>query len=211
MVSAMSQCSLYSNEHPSVTEFSEKAMNILNGLFSDETIVITHLGGKIIFNDLPITEKGIHSEKIIKRMKAKGIEKVIIKKGVSNEELMSFISYLASRDEETLNSEHILVGIIQVKLRSAGDRPMEIMNANISKVKDVYQDVSRFKRLDTVGLEDAVLGFLSAIKKEANILRLVSPVKSYSEYTYIHTSNVAVLTLFQAESLGLTGESLREA
>jgi putative nucleotidyltransferase with HDIG domain len=211
MVSAMSQCSLYSREHPSVSEFSEKAMNILNGLFSDETIGITHLGGKLIFNDLPIAEKGIHTEKFIKRMKAKGIEKIIIKKGLSNEELMSFISYLASKGEETLNSEHILVGIIQVKLRSAGDRPMEIMNANISRVKDVYQDFSRFKKLDTVGLEDAVLGFLSAIKSEANVLRLVSPVKSFSEYTYVHTANVAVLTLFQAESLGMKGENLHEA
>src|SRR4030042_437260 len=152
MVSAIAQCSLYSKEHPAVAEISEKAMNILNELFTDETIGITHLGGNLIFNDLPITEKGIHTQNFMKRM-----------------------------------------------------------NANISRVKDVYQNFSRFKKLDTVGLEDAVLGFLSAIKSEANVLRLVSPVKSFSEYTYVHTANVAVLTLFQAESLGMKGESLHEA
>ena len=75
MVAAMSQCSLYSREHPAVALFSEKALNLLNGLFIDETIGITHLGGNLVFNDLPITEKGIHTENFMKRMKAKGIDK----------------------------------------------------------------------------------------------------------------------------------------
>jgi putative nucleotidyltransferase with HDIG domain len=211
MIAAMSQCSLYSREHPSVAVFSEKALDILNDLFTDETIGITHLEGNLVFNDLPIMEKGIHAENFMKRMKAKGIDKIIIKKGVSNEELMSFISFMASKDEDTISCEHILVGTIQVKLRPTGDGPMEIMNANISRVKGVIQDFSRYKKLDTIGLEEAVLGFLSAIKSEANVLSLISPVKSFSEYTYVHTANVAVLTLFQAESIGLKGESLREA
>jgi HD-GYP domain-containing protein (c-di-GMP phosphodiesterase class II) len=211
VVTAVSQCSLYSKEHPAVAELCEKAVNFLQELFIDDSINITHLGGNLVFNDMPLTEKGVHVENIMKRMKTKGIDKIILKKGVSTDELMSFISQMASKDEAPKSSEHILVGTIQVRLTASGDDTSEIMRTNISRVQGVYQEVSRFKRLDTVGLEDAVLGFLSAIKKEANILRLVSPVKSYSEYTYIHTSNVAVLTLFQAESLGLTGESLREA
>ena len=211
VVTAISQCSLYSKEHPAVAEFCEKAVDFLQELFTDDSISMTHLGGNLVFNDMPLTEKGVHVENIMKRMKTKGIDKVILKKGISTDELLSFISQLASKDEVPKSSEHILVGTIQVRLKASGDDPSEIMRTNISRVQGVYQEVSRFKRLDTVGLEDAVLGFLSAIKKEANILRLVSPVKSYSEYTYIHTSNVAVLTLFQAESLGLTGESLREA
>jgi HD-GYP domain-containing protein (c-di-GMP phosphodiesterase class II) len=144
-------------------------------------------------------------------MKAKGIDKIILKEGVSSVELLRFISAMASKDEVPASSDHILVGTIQVKLKTSGEEPLEIMKANISKVQNAYQEFSRFKRLDAVGLEDAVLGFLTAIKREANLLRLVSPVKSHSEYTYVHTSNVAVLTLFQAESLGMTGEGLREA
>jgi HD-GYP domain-containing protein (c-di-GMP phosphodiesterase class II) len=211
VVTAISQCSLYSKEHPAVADFCEKAIGFLQELFTDESISITHLGGNLVFNDIPLPEKGIHVENFMKRMKTKGIDKVIFKKGISTEELISFISQMASKDEVPKSAEHILVGTIQVRLKTSGDDPSEIMKANISRVQGVYQEVSRFKRLDTVGLEDAVLGFLSALKKEANVLRLISPVKSYSEYTYIHTSNVAVLTLFQAESLGLTGESLREA
>jgi HD-GYP domain-containing protein (c-di-GMP phosphodiesterase class II) len=211
VVTAISQCSLYSKEHPAVAEFCEKSIDFLKELFIDDSISITHLGGNLVFNDMPLTEKGIHVESFMKRMKTKGIDKVIFKKGISTEEIINFISQMASKDEVPKSDEHILVGTIRVSLKTTGDDLSEIIRTNISRVQGVYQEVSRFKRLDTVGLEDAVLGFLSALKKEANVLRLVSPVKSYSEYTYIHTSNVAVLTLFQAESLGLAGETLREA
>ena len=211
IVTAISQCSLYSKEHPAVADFSGKAVDALKGLFVDDSISITHLGGNLVLNDMPLSEKGFHVENFMKRMKTKGIDRIILKRDVSRAEMTGLISQMALRDEVPKSSENILVGTIQVKLKASGDEPSEIMKANISRVQGVYQEVSRFKRLDTVGLEDAVLGFLTAIKKEGNVLRLVSPIKSYSEYTYVHTANVAVLTLFQAESLGLIGENLRQA
>jgi len=61
-----------------------------------------------------------------------------------------------------------------------------------------------------VSVENAVLGFITVLKREANILRIKSQVKSYSEYTYVHASNVSVLSVFQAESLGLKGDILYE-
>jgi len=57
-------------------------------------------------------------------------------------------------------------------------------------------------------LEDAVVGFILALKTESNVLHMISPVKSFSEYTYVHAANVSILTIFQAESLGLSGEAL---
>jgi len=210
LVAAMAQCSLYSREHPAVAEYSERALGLLDELFTDDNISITHLEGNLVLNEVPIIEKGIHIENFMRRLKTKGIDKIIVKKGISKEELMNFISYMSSKDETSLSCDHILVGTVQVRLKSLEGEPSEIMVANISKLKGTYQEVSRFRTLDTVGLEDAVLGFISALKREANVLRIVSPVKSYSEYTYVHAANVAVLSLFQAETLGLKGESLHE-
>jgi HD-GYP domain-containing protein (c-di-GMP phosphodiesterase class II) len=87
----------------------------------------------------------------------------------------------------------------------------------ILEKKDIYgsdplEKLPAIRALAKIGdPQDAVLGFVSAMKREANVLRMVSPVKTYSDHTYVHTSNVAVLTLFQAESLDMKGESLREA
>jgi HD-GYP domain-containing protein (c-di-GMP phosphodiesterase class II) len=211
LVTALSDVSLYSKEHPSVRETSEKALTILNNLFIEDTFSLTLLGKNLIFNDTPITEKGIHIEEFRKKLRRKGIEKIIIKKGVSTEELQKFISEMALKDETPSCSEHIFVGTVQVRFKSPEAESSTIMNENIAMIKDAYQGLSRFKRLDMFGLEDAIVGFVSALKKESNVLRILSPVKSYSEYTYVHAANVSTLTLFQAEFLGLKGENLYDA
>lgn len=211
IVTAMSNCALYSKEHPAVSELSEKALTILDNLYIDDTFSLTLLGKNLIFNDTPVTEKGIYIENFRKRLRAKGIEKIIIKKGIDTEELQRFIFKMALKEETPGSSDHILVGTVQVRFRSAEAEVFAMMDENISMIKDAYQGVSRFKKLDMFGLEDAVVGFISALKKEANLLRIVSPVKSYSEYTYVHAANVSILTLFQAEFLGLKGESLYDA
>lgn len=210
IVTAMAQCSLYSKNHPAVTELSEKAFDLLSGLFIKDSLDITHLGGKLILNENPIPEKGTYMENFARRMKTKGIDKIIFRKGISTEELVRFISCMASKNEKPVSTDHVIIGIVQVKVKESENDASAIMSASISRVKDVYHELTRTKRLDMVGLEDAVLGFLSALKKEANVLRLVSPIKSHSEYTYIHASNVAVLTLFQTQYLGLRDEGLRE-
>jgi HD-GYP domain-containing protein (c-di-GMP phosphodiesterase class II) len=210
MVTAIAQCSLYSKDHPAVSEYCGNALDLLSGLFINDSIDITHLGGKLILNDTPLLEKGTYMENFVKRMKTKGIDKIIFKRGISTEELLSFIYCMASKTEPPVSTDHIIVGTVQVRVKQSEDDPLAIMRESISKIKDVYQEFSRSKRLDIISLEDAVLGFLLALKKEANVLRLVSPIKSHSEYTYVHAANVAVLTLFQAQSLGLKDEGLRE-
>jgi HD-GYP domain-containing protein (c-di-GMP phosphodiesterase class II) len=211
LTTAMSNIALYSKEHESVTDLIDKALATLDNLYVDDTLNITLLGRSLIFNDTPVMAKGIHIENFRKRLRTNGIEKIIIKKGISTGELREFISRMALKGETPGSSEHILVGTVQVRFKSAESEVQAMMDENISVIKDVYQGVSRFKKLDVFGLEEAVVGFISALKREANILRIVSPVKSYSEYTYVHAANVSTLTLFQSEFLGLKGENLYDA
>ncbi|MBI5639706.1 MAG: HD domain-containing protein [Nitrospirae bacterium] len=207
IVTAVSSCSLYSRAHPVVEEFTEKAVGLIDGLFLNDSLSFFLLGASLIINDMPFSEKGIHINNFKKRMKKKKIEKIVIKKGVDLDEFRNFISAMASSDT-IASSPHIAVGIVEVKLGESGIDASALLNAGIEKVKDAYSQVSRFKSLDMVSLEDAVIDFIATLKKELNVLRIVSPVKSHNEYTFVHATNVSVLTLFQAESLGLKGEKL---
>jgi len=211
IVTAMSNVALYSKEHQAVIELSDKAINILDNLFIDDTFSITYIGKNLIFNETPITEKGIHIESLKKRLRANGVEKIIIKKGVTTEELQKFISELVLKEETPSCSDHILAGTVEVMFKSIETETSALIDKNISLIKDTYQGLSRFKSLDIRSLEEAVIGFIVALKRESNVLRIVSPLKSYSEYTYVHTANVSTLTLFQAETLGLRGEHLYDA
>lgn len=209
MMTVLSNCALYSAEHPLVGEFSEKAIRAMEDLYVDDTLVLTLLGDSLVFNDDPLTEDSHHLTSFKKRLKRKGIEKIVIRKGMGLEEFKKFVACVAS-GEKVLSSPHLSVGTVEVKLKADGIDISSLMDENISKVKEGYGGISKLKRLDMVSLEDAVVGFVSTLKRETNILRIISPVKSYSEYTYVHAANVSVLTIFQAESLGLKGESLHD-
>lgn len=209
IMTAISGRTLYSETHPVFGEFSEKALQLIRELYADDSFSLLMLENSLIFNDVPFAGKGVHINGFLKMLKKKKIEKIVFRKGLEIEEFKRFLAGMASRDVVS-SGTHISVGIVEVRLKTFEADIQSLMSDGIAKFKDVCQEVPRFKKLDMIGLEDAVISFISTMKKEINVLRVISPVKSYSEYTYVHAANVSVLTIFQAESLGLKGEILHD-
>ncbi|HXX54199.1 MAG TPA: HD domain-containing phosphohydrolase [Thermodesulfovibrionales bacterium] len=209
LMTAIANCALYSEDHPLVKEFSVKAHAEMEGLYVNNSLAVTLLGDSLVFNEAPIADGGPHLHSFAKKLKRKGIEKIVVEKGVTPDELKKFIIAIVST-EKVMSTPHISVGMVEVKFGAEGDDVSTMVRENIGKVRTLFQDMSKFRRLDMVSLEDAVIAFVATLKREMNVLRIISPVKSYSEYTYVHATNVSVITLFQAEALGLKGEMLHD-
>jgi HD-GYP domain-containing protein (c-di-GMP phosphodiesterase class II) len=212
IMTAVSNCSLYSNGHEAVGQHSQKAVSRLEDMYNeDEELGLTVLGDGLLVNESPTKEQSTHINTFIRKLRRKGLDRVIFKKGVSVEELVGFISDLTSVDTTPKSTQNISVGAIEVKLMNEGDSSIAAeINQDIEKIEEVYSGIARFGTLDMIGLEDVVLSFISTLKREANVLNIVSPVKSHSDYTFTHATNVTVLSLFQAESLGIEGDLLHE-
>jgi response regulator RpfG family c-di-GMP phosphodiesterase len=206
-ITALSNCALYSKTHPIVGEFSEKAVRIMEELCEDGSLGITLLGDSLLFNNEPFIERRSYTNKFIKMLKKRGIERIAVAKGVDPGEFRSMVAFIAS-GEEFVSTPHLSVGTVEVRLKNPEGDAVAVMGENISKVREVYRGVSRFKRLDMCGLEDAVASFISVLKKEVNVLKMLSTVGSYKDLTCVHASNVALLTIFQAEALGMSGDIL---
>lgn len=207
-MTAMSNCALYSESHPAVLDLSGRAVSVLDGLYANDMLSIAVLGGSLIINDVPAEDTSAHTLKFLKHMRRKGIEKMIIRKGVEPLEMKSFIGEFSFSEKITGSYEHIATGIVKVMSETGSTDIGRLIDKNISQVREVYEGISKHQKLDMVGLEDVVINFISLLKKESDILNVISPVKSYSEYTYAHTTNVALLSIFQAEALGLRGNIL---
>lgn len=74
----------------------------------------------------------------------------------------------------------------------------------------LQKGVSQVKDLDVMGIEDVAASFIAAVKRDVNIMKLLSPVKPTDEYLHVHASNVSALSIFQASALGLEGEILHD-
>ncbi|OGW33260.1 MAG: hypothetical protein A2X59_00555 [Nitrospirae bacterium GWC2_42_7] len=210
MVIGISNCSLYSKEHPAVIHVSQSAVSRLDNLYIDDKFSIVTIGRSLTINDEPFADKNIHVRSFIKKLKKNGMDKVVISRGVTQDEIKAFITEIASPEKNVGKHPHITSGVVEVKLGVPASDIGAAFEENREKVKEAYQGVSRFKKLDMVGLEDVVMSFILTIKQEYNFLEVIKPVKSYSEYIYAHNVNVAVLAIFQAESLGLKNDVLHD-
>lgn len=210
-MTAASTCALYSREHQAVKEFSIKAIRKMEALFAEgQSVIFTILGSSLLFNDECISDKGVTVSNFVKRLRRKGVEKVVFREGVTHDELVDFVSDLTSPARAPESSANIAVGIVEVSFDSKGLDLSSLIDENVEKVKGVQSEAASTKKFDMVVLEDVAMSLMATIKSEANILKVLRPVKAYSDYTFVHTTNVSALSLYIAESLGIEGEMLHE-
>jgi hypothetical protein len=218
LMTAVSTSSLYSIEHPRVGALIERSLSVLSDIFLEqENMEIMLVGEDLILNRVPLRQGGTYAKKLITRLKRKGVSRIDISREITSKELADFIEDLTRRDIGFKPNPHIRTGVIGLDIEKQwldadvdADVSSELTSSQMEKLRDIFDDITLFKRLNMVGLDEVVAHFITTLKREAQILRLLSPLKSDSEYTYTHATNVAILTIFQADSLGVEGEVLHE-
>ena len=216
---AISNCSLYAKEHELIEESAKKTFALLNEFLNDQTEMMI-IENELVINKLPMRDARLHSSNLVKRFKRKGLSRIDFVRGITAGEIKQFITDLSTTDETIQTYPHIKTGAVEVGTGSSApggsdvaidmDNVSSFPEEQVEKLKEIYHTVSPFKKLRITDLEAIVARFVATISREISVLKLLSPVKSYSNYTYVHSINVAVLSIFQAESLGLKGKLLHD-
>jgi HD-GYP domain-containing protein (c-di-GMP phosphodiesterase class II) len=211
-MTALSNCSLYSFAHESVQEHSDRAVHAMQPYFEeDDDLSFTILGDSLLVNDKRYKGHSAHIVSFMKRLRRNGIEKIVFEKELKPKELAAFIATVASTTTEPKSMPNITIGMMEVRFSNTqGGDVSAIIDEDIEKLREIDEELTKFGNLNMIGLEDVVASFITTMKEEANVLRVISPVKSFSNYTFTHTTNVTVLSIFQAESLGMKGDILHE-
>lgn len=211
LMSAVSNCSLYSKDHTSVDEFTRKSLAILDKLLKELAVLeIMLVEDDLIINKTPFREKGLQGANLIKRLKRKGLARVEFLQGVTFEELRQFITELIEINKKMSVFPHIRSGVLAIQLEEArteadfdSDDISSFVSRQVEMVKEIYRDISHSKKLNITRMDEIIGNFIAVFRKKANILKLLSHAKSLEEYTYIHATNVSALSIFQMETLGV--------
>jgi HD superfamily phosphohydrolase YqeK len=214
--SALSNCSLYSAEHEAVEELSRKTLSVVDQMVGETgSLEIMVVENDLIVNKTPLRDAGIHGANLVRRLKKKGISRIDFLKGIVFSELKQFISDIAEPDGQARPLPHIRIGTIDVRLSGLtidieidADGLFRIASLQVERTKNIYRSISSNGQFNAAAVEEIVGTFIEAFRKKANILRLLSPVPSPGEHAYTHAVNVAVLSMFQAETLGAKDELL---
>ncbi len=232
LTAAVTNTSLYSANHPQVAAYIDKAYRVLTDLLRIKPeVTILLIGDDLVADSKPLASGGAYIDNFVRILKKKAIERMTFVSGLPPTELQGLIHDLASPDAGAVRSSaFIKLGKVELRVKkgdvgpvteslsqASPDMPQEDLQSllaltatELDGLKDLYLRIKKHKQIDVRGVDDVVKGFISGFRKEINPLGILASLKSANEYTFTHVTNVGILTISQAETLGFTGEHLHQ-
>src|SRR4030043_840338 len=113
LMSAISTCTLYSKEHASVDELTQKAFSLLSEMLQQsDSVELMIVGDDLIANKTPLRDVGMQGVNLIKRLKKKGLSRVDFIKGITFSELRLFVANISAVSEDIRTYAHIKTGVV---------------------------------------------------------------------------------------------------
>ncbi len=233
LTAAVTNVTLYSPTHPQVVQYIDKAYALLDGLSRTKPdITVLLIGEDLVADNRPLPPGSAYTANFARILRRKAIERISFLAGVQKTELQELIRDMASSDAASVRSSgHIKLGKVELRVANAegnggsipagasaapgaaeqGDALQELAALTaeeLEDLKELYLSIKKHRKIDVRGVDEMVKGFIKGFRQEINPLSLLATLKSVHEYTFTHVTNVCILTMAQAESLGFSGAHL---
>ena len=86
----------------------------------------------------------------------------------------------------------------------------KVFNEDLDLMIDIYDAVRTKHDLPATEISRVVADIITAVRQESGLLMSFSPLRALDEYTFTHSTNVCILTIAQATSLGIKDETLHD-
>jgi len=226
LVSAVSNAALYSPEHVQVKRLIASAFSSLDdAMGSTGEISLMIIDDELISEGSPVGNN-MYLNRFAQLLKNRSIGTIRIIAGVTPGEMLMLITSLSlqrDRRREIRSSENIRLGKVEVRVESQDEQSavegesltpkMTISDLSVheqAKLMEIYEGVKKHNKLSVSGIYDVVSNFIDAFKQEADPFMALAALRSADEYTFTHSTNVCVLNLSQAMSMGIEGQLLHD-
>jgi HD-GYP domain-containing protein (c-di-GMP phosphodiesterase class II) len=232
LVASVRSLSLYPPEHPESKKKIEGLMNRLDRYLSQRpTLTLLVLSNEVIVEDMPLPELTKLLPKMLQRLEAIHLERILFRKGVGAEELIRFLQLLVPLLQDPADGEivlaknqdrlpHILAGRLpleskpQVSVEEFVDVLKVARQSMLSlsaQLKELFSDVEGPIPGDKVALaKEAAETIHKMIKSEELSLKILISQRNADPSSYVHALNVCVLSIGIAEQIGLEKEWIRQ-
>jgi putative nucleotidyltransferase with HDIG domain len=216
---------LYSKGHPIISRNLETlsgAFQLLHSL--QPAIVIGLVGDEVIVDDMPMAKADTLGS-FVRRLQQSGVERITIDRGVTIEEIATFIEAVTTIDVRNQTAAdaaesfpampHIRVGRVTIEQRVEGSLTdmatiKRLYSDAVSVAGDVWDSAQSEGRPDPTVARTMIDGLAQAVAQNRRALLALTTLKNYDNYTFTHMVNVSILTMGQARGLGIDGPLLRE-
>ena len=215
---------LYAADHPLLTRNVESLLASLNALFQQSpSVTIGIVENEFIIGDTPLAKASAGMQELIDRLRANEIERISFERAVTPGEIVGFMSAVAALggkapgdEPRRWNFPHIRVGQILAGDKRTGGIASDmaairrLYSGAVAAAETAWQSAATEGKPDLPAVLQTVEGLADAVTQNRTALVALTAMRNYDNYTFTHMVNVSILTMGQAQALGIDGRLLRE-
>lgn len=236
LLSVSTAATLYSLNHPQVERLIKTAWANFEKVFSKhDEIKLIVIDNELVIDGVP-QQFSMVLDRFVQILSEHGISQVRLLSSAKQNDLIKLIALLANHtdpDSMTDNPNIILGQVTMLDQPDALSVNDDTLSSSlyISRSEQIHRNVNRLEEFSQVELErmgelyeavrnngrikvsniaSSVTDLLTMFKKEGEAMMLLAALREKDEYTFTHSTNVCILTLAQASSLGISGQMLSE-
>jgi putative nucleotidyltransferase with HDIG domain len=222
LAAAGRSATLYAPAHPLV----QRGLEALNAQCTaltqqSDTVVVGFIGDDVVANAVRLPKSAALTG-FARDMREREIEKITLQRGVTKDELRTFIFELADRRAgQPLGARLQERGVHRIVLgRLAVDEPEEaaagiaaarrVYGTAVETAQQLWEQAKAGDQPDPRAARRIIDSLARLVGGDRTSLLALTALKRYDNYTFTHMVNVSVLAMAQARSLNITGALLRE-
>lgn len=218
---SLSNARMYTIEHPQAGRMLVKAYESISAaLEQNGRLPFMLLDDHVVLDEVRLPDS-LYTRRFAEVFRERGCSHVTILSTLTAQQLATLVGAMATpKHPIPENLPSIVLGTISLSEGGmpnvGGDEeillPMlkDMPQYELGQFREIQEAILAGKRINVSCLYNLVGGFINAFRQEQPTLRALAPLRLLDEYTYMHSTNVCMLNLAQAISLGIEGQLLRD-
>ena len=234
IVGARKSVQLYPEQHPAVrTELDALAKALQPFIHEKQEFALYIVTGQLFLHDTALSRETLEFQKLVDDLQSRHIHTLIFRRGLMEDELYQLISVLNERKEfwrqhaGNVEAELLRRGIVHAQIGagivSSGAREhagavyqhTERQDAVVFDYRQAIdalwhmgRDIAEKRAFNAETVRASVTTILKDLLEEKDLCARLTTMKSFDDYTFNHSVNVALVSMLIGDRLGLSTDNL---
>ncbi len=217
LLSCLQSLKMYGQAHPMFQKSLDKAFEALSEVLSTrQDMVIGIVGQDLAFEKEVLFDLAKILRPAIVYLKERNIERIAFYRGLTKEELGSFVNFIAAPKADfkgdvqaafsLLGIEHVSISKLKVDPNNKGGgfslAQAELYDSSADIVGQALSGVLNSEKVDHLALKFSLNNIIENLSTQRQELLQLATVKRYDMETYMHMLNVSIFSMYFASCLG---------
>lgn len=217
-------------KHPSVSSAIYEVMQILDKVLAEnERLTLSIMNKELYVEGVRLANESILYEAMVSDLSARNLSSITFSRGLSTDEFIQFINIvfvkLLERNNGGVSADlqalpHVNVNELHLVTPEADpifgvDKEQhkvsrEVYQAALRAVVDSYFDARGKQKVNLELIDGVVRLIMNGVTRYPEVYFGLGALKAFSEYTFYHSVNVAILSMLMGSRLGFDDEQMHK-